>query len=160
MSSCKRGEYYMASNRNIQKFDTQPEENTAKYMLELHNDLMLMEAISKLTSSTSNSIEIREKANLITNQLKKVKRELMIKAFTQNITLSSVLNEQNDNKFNDYSSASVSERDNQFKLLTEQQLQHMHGQAKKYLENGENEKVQKFSIGVINEIEVILKGYS
>lgn len=160
LASCSRGDYYMANNRNIQKFDTKLEEQTAKYMLELHNNILLMESIASLTKSTTNSVEIQEKAECIERQMKKVKRELMLNAFTQNITLSSVLDEQNDNKYNAYSNATVAQRDEQFKVFTEQKLQQAHRQAKVYLETGENEKVQQFSIAVINEIETILEAYS
>lgn len=160
LSSCTRGDYYTASNRNIQKFDTQLQEQTAKYMLELHNDILLMESVATLTKKTTNSIDIQEKASHMERQMKKVKRELMINAFTQNITLSSVLNEQNDNKYNAYSEVSVAQRDEQFIILTEQKLKQAYNQATKYLDTGENEKVQQFSIIVINEIETILEAYS
>lgn len=160
LCSCSRRDYYMASNRNIQKFDTQLEENTAKYMLELHNNILLMESVASLTENTTKSYDIREKASRIEQQMKRVKRDLMFNAFTQNITLSSVLNEENKNKYDAYSAASVAQRDAQFIILTEQKLQQAYTQAKQYLESGENQKVQQFSLIVLNEIETILEVYS
>lgn len=150
----------MANNRNIQKFDTQLEENTAKYMLELHNDILLMETIASFTKNNTNSVDIKEKAECIETQMKKVKRDLLFQAFTQNITLSSVLNEQNDNQYSNYTNLDGESRNLEFRMLTEEKLQQAYTQAKKYLETGENVKVQQFSIAVMNEIETILEAYS
>lgn len=160
LSSCTRGDYYMASNRNIQKFDTKLEEQTAKYMLELHNDILLMEDIAELTRKTTNAVDIQQKASKIESQMKKVKRELVFKAFTQNITISSVLNEENDKKYNAYKESSIEQRDEQFSITIEQKLQQAYNQAKEYLETGKNVKVQQFSIAVMDEIETILESYS
>ncbi|MEO9477593.1 MAG: hypothetical protein ABJG41_18755 [Cyclobacteriaceae bacterium] len=158
--SCTKQTYYDANNRNIQRFDTELEEKTAKYILELNDDIMLVKFIATHAKQQTKDNEFFDDAEDLEKTMKRMKMELQMEAMLQNITLSSELSERNDNRYGHFQETEKNQMEQVFKNLTEKTLQNILKKTEVYIIEGNNEKIQKFSLEVKNEVIELLDMYS
>ncbi|MEP0368576.1 MAG: hypothetical protein ABJN36_16985 [Cyclobacteriaceae bacterium] len=158
--SCTKQTYYDANNRNIQRFDTELEEKTAKYILELNDDIMLVKFIATHARQQTQDNEFFADAEELEKTMKRMKMELQMEALLQNITVSSELSERNDDRYGHFQETEKDQIEKVFKNITEKTLQNILKKTEVYITEGNNEKIQKFSLEVKNEVIELLDMYS
>ncbi|WP_258104163.1 hypothetical protein [Marinoscillum sp. MHG1-6] len=158
--SCSQKDYYSASNKNIQRFHTEVEENTAKYMLELNDDVLLLKSIVDLTKRETKLTEIYQDATALDKELTSIGNELKLIATLNRITLCSVLSKENDAAYQRFYKMDRNERDEIFSATVSRKVEEIRRKADSYANEGNNLQVQKFSLEVRDRMEAVSEQYS
>ncbi|MFT7233218.1 MAG: hypothetical protein ACI8TA_002441 [Cyclobacteriaceae bacterium] len=160
LASCSCDTYYTANNKNIQQFHNAQDEQTAKYLLELNDDILLISSIACLAKQRINSEDLTEAASKLEKIMNKLKREVRVESIKNHVYLSNVLSKQNDHLYASYHNMSSSELENAFKEITETSLANLLKKTDGYIADGQNPKIQKFSVGVKTQVASALENYS
>lgn len=153
ISGCAQLDYYSANNKNIQTFETALEEETAKYMLELNDQLLLVRSIAELAKTTTRSNDVYAEAAALEQTVKQLQSQLKMKATLSKIAVSSELSKKRDEQYNKFYELKQYEMNDQFTSVVSTHLKTIVAHTSKYIENGEDVKIQQFSVQVRETIE-------
>lgn len=143
-SGCHSKSYYGAQNVNQQRFDGQKQE-TAAYLTEMHNLVLLLENLSQLAVQKSESRETYLAAMDMEEKVKKIQLKIAMEATVHRIKLASALSEKNDLSYQKLKNTSGKEFDEKYVRLMLEKLEDLNDSVVNYQQKGHNDRIKKLS---------------